>query len=313
MHHTGIHTKHICNIAADEIYILGVIDCNMLLLAIKTLSISSNKLHTATQLIITFKDKAEPLLVNDGELLIQPYVDESNEAKEDQPSTLSVDQSNDTLSIHHYEITTVNENCKLNIMNIGNAQTDHCKIECHNIHFMNARHVRCSNQSVIECLHTFACYDMDDFALTNQSTLKMEEKETIINVEESFCVDKTSKIDCTSQHVEINSKQEIQLTGKVCIDHANDTVAEHCQLTATRLCIEPCSGSVIRTKHVCDIIADDASIHIDIESETLQLTTNTLSISSNKLHTATQLIITFKDKAEPLLVNDGELLIQPYV
>eukprot|EP01083_Nonionella_stella_P101237 286754_1 len=239
-------------IKADSLSIeYGEIECEILSLHVRNLSISSKKLHITNKLRIEFKDKEEAILLNDGDILIRPFVDAKAQCM------LSADQSTMMISIQHYEMMTRMKDCRLNIMNVTNAQINHCNIECYDMYFMNARDVRCSNASVIDCLHMFVCNEMDDFNLVNQSTIVAKEKEAIIDVINSFCVDKTSKI---------------------CIDN------EQCQINATMLCIEPRSASMIRTKQICNITADNATIHADIESPVLLLTINTLSISSNKIH-----------------------------
>eukprot|EP01083_Nonionella_stella_P101240 286763_1 len=255
-------------IKADSLSIeYGEIECEILSLHVRNLSISSKKLHITNKLRIEFKDKEEAILLNDGDILIRPFVDAKAQCM------LSADQSTMMISIQHYEMMTRMKDCRLNIMNVTNAQINHCNIECYDMYFMNARDVRCSNASVIDCLHMFVCNEMDDFNLVNQSTIVAKEKEAIIDVINSFCVDKTSKI---------------------CIDN------EQCQINATMLCIEPRSASMIRTKQICNITADNATIHADIESPVLLLTINTLSISSNKIHitkTLNQYIIHFIKQA----------------
>eukprot|EP01083_Nonionella_stella_P243178 847622_1 len=264
-------------IKADSLSIeYGEIECEILSLHVRNLSISSKKLHITNKLRIEFKDKEEAILLNDGDILIRPFVDAKAQCM------LSADQSTMMISIQHYEMMTRMKDCRLNIMNVTNAQINHCNIECYDMYFMNARDVRCSNASVIDCLHMFVCNEMDDFNLVNQSTIVAKEKEAIIDVINSFCVDKTSK---------------------VYIDN------EQCLINATLLRIEPKSESAIRTTHTCNITADTAVIHADIESPVLLLTINTLSISSKMIHIAKKLSIEFKDKKEAILLNDGNVLI----
>eukprot|EP01083_Nonionella_stella_P290650 988969_1 len=132
-------------------------------LHVRTLSISSKKLHVIGKLRIAFKDKEEAILLNEGDILIKPYG--PKEVSTD--CMFSADQSKTAISIQHYDIITRMKDCKFNIMNVANAQIDQCRIDCYDMHFMNARRVRCSNESVIDCSHTFVCNEMDDFDVVN--------------------------------------------------------------------------------------------------------------------------------------------------
>eukprot|EP01083_Nonionella_stella_P068055 180453_1 len=249
----------------------GEIEAEIMSLHARTLSISSNKLHVISKLRIAFKDTKEAILSNDGDILIKPHADASAEAYRCMRRSFSADQSRTIIAIQQYEIITRMKGSKLNIMNVTEAQINHCKIECYDISFENARYVRCSDESVINCIYAFACNEMDAFELLKASTLVMNTNKTILNVESSFVADETSSIHCTSQYVEINS--------------------------------------TIQTKHRVSIAADDVFIRGQMDCNVLLLTVNTLSISSNKLHIAKQFSVTFKDSDLWHSLRAGEVVL----
>eukprot|EP01083_Nonionella_stella_P282028 959854_1 len=264
-----IDAKHMCNIAAADMFINGAIECNKLLLSMNTLSIASKQLHIWSEVRIEFKDIKEQILSNDGEIEIKPYEDKAY--KEQTDCVLSADQSNKTISIQHYQITT-KMNCKLNIMNLTEAQMDHCKIECYDICLRKINRMRCNDQTKIDSIHLFDCNEMDDFMM-NQSTLVMKKHQTIVNVNNSFSMDASSLIECSDQYIEIKSAHEIQLNGKV-------NIGQNCQFIAH-------STQTLNTSETCRF-----------ESESVYLNHNEAGIEEKK-ETNHESIVTQYMNAKP--------------